>query len=160
MSEQLQCACLNVSYSPEPVEFENPVTKKMVQGRRDRWTCDLCGTEYSKTLWHNAVVKQQQDEIERLERRVRNAQGAVVIAKEWIEGKDARIAELEADKKRMDYLESEATREIELTGYKKGQTIASSAIVAPNPQSLFRLNMPISRAVIDERLKALGERDD
>ena len=40
------------------------------------------------------------DEIERLERQVRNAQGAVVIAKEWIAEKDTRIAELEQDRDR------------------------------------------------------------
>jgi len=53
-----------------------------------------------------------------------------------IERKDARIAELEADKRRMDYLESEAIREIDLQA----------------PRSLFRRNMPITREAVDEAL--------
>ena len=52
-----------------------------------------------------------------------------------------RLRKLEADERRMDYLESEAIREIDLTG----------------PRSLFRRNMPITREAIDEALAACGD---
>ena len=61
------CACLRVAYRPEDVELENPVTKKMVMGKRERWLCEDCGSEFNRTLWRKAVVKQQQQEIEALQ---------------------------------------------------------------------------------------------
>lgn len=60
------CACIRVEYDPEDVEFENPVTGKTITGKRERWLCRDCGSEFNRVNWHTAVVKQQQDEIERL----------------------------------------------------------------------------------------------
>lgn len=58
-----------------------------------------------------------------------------------IEEKNRRIAELEADKLRLDFLEGELEREKAIMR------------IGGIPNSLFRRNMPITRAMIDDAMK-------
>ena len=67
---EAKCACLRVEYQPEDVEFDNPITGKPITGKRERWACVLCGAEFGRVLWQNAVVKDQQDRIRELEAEV------------------------------------------------------------------------------------------
>ena len=70
MTSEAKCACLRVDYEPEDVEMENPITGEPIMGKRDRWACRMCGAEFGRSLWHNAVVKQQQEHIHDLEARL------------------------------------------------------------------------------------------
>ena len=71
MSERdAKCACLAVVYDPEDVEIENPVTGKMVSGERARWRCSECKSEFGRSLWHHAVVKGQDDQINELQAKL------------------------------------------------------------------------------------------
>ena len=57
-------------------------------------------------------VRKAADHIEQLERKVRNAQGAVVIAKEWIAEKDAKIEQQDARIVELEGVASEALRHL------------------------------------------------
>lgn len=81
------------------------------------------------------------DEIERLQAEYRIQNDCIADQHDTIRDLQADNERLRADSKRMDYLESEAIREIDLQA----------------PRSLFRRNVPITREAVDEALATIGE---
>ena len=101
-------------------------------------------------LW--ASLKKQRDEavarIAELERELRQLQGKLIAENSHRESAERENAELRRDAERLDFLESEMKRERQTT---------EPGTELPGYHALFRRNMPITRAKIDEALKETSE---
>jgi hypothetical protein len=72
-TNQPMCACLRITYKPKEVMLDVPATTAHPAhwgpGSVDRWTCDLCGTEFVRAAlfaerrWTKAEVRDLIEEV-------------------------------------------------------------------------------------------------